>query len=128
MRITCGTLSRVSNSPNKFEFMGEVTLIQRLNGKLALVKAARSGKSKDAPDYDVLYCPNGERTMYPLGAAWLKNSDKVSGKDFLSLTVFMPDWSEPANLTAFPPEGDGKDWTVVYSRPRGARVQEQVAA
>lgn len=127
MRFTCGTMKPVTNHPNEFNYVGDIALINRMNGKLALIKAPGAGLRENAPDFDVFYCPADQRQMYPVGGAWNKSSDRVEGGGFLSISVFMPDWSEPVNLTAFPPER-GDDWTLVYSRPPGARRQDAAAA
>jgi len=128
-QIACGKLKAISNHPNDFAFLGDVTLGSRLDGKLALVREKREGASDRAPEYAVLYCAIGQRSMRVMGNAWLKNSDKVNGGDFMSMTLDDPDWNSALNLTAFPPDKNGGDWRIIWSRPRGARVQdEQVAA
>ena len=116
-RIDCGQLSRVGK--DGIEFQGIVRLGARLDGTLALRKHPRAGTSEDHPD-----APNEGRPR-PIGAGWIKNSERVS--DFISMTLDDPDWPAPLNLTAFPRTSDHADsiWTIVWSRPRGARIQDQ---
>ena len=124
-KIDCGSLIRVGK--DGIEFRGTVHLGQRLDGLLILRKHSRAGTSEDHPDFIVEYSPHGGRPR-PVGAGWLKNSERVS--DFISMTLDDPDWPSPINLTAFSSGGDRNDasWVIVWSRPRGARVQDQGAS
>ena len=121
-RIDCGTLSPVR--ANGIEFQGPVRLGDRLDGELILKKHGNAGSSGTHPDYTVEYAPTGGRPRQ-IGAAWQKNGVRVA--DFLSMTLDDPDWSSPLNLSAFPPQAErgGSAWTLVWSRPRGARVQDE---
>jgi len=126
-QLKCGTIRRVpaDHSMRKergIHFFGEVTLGIRLNGDLTFVQAEqRDGASADAPDFDVVYKPRGGHAR-AAGAAWIKSGPRVG--DFLSISMDDPDWASPLNLTAFPPDS-GDMWRIVWSRPRGARVQDE---
>ncbi len=121
-RIDCGSLTSVRT--NGIEFQGPVRLGGRLDGELIFRKHSGAGASDNHPDYAVEYLPSGG-SMRPIGAAWIKNSARVA--DFISMTLDDPDWSSPLNLSAFPPssEASTKVWTLTWSRPRGARVQDE---
>lgn len=89
---------------------------------------ARPGDTdSSAPSYELFVVRDGRETV--AGAAWIKNSEKVEGGDFMSLTLDNIRWPRPLNLTAFPPDSKSttKDWTIVWSRPRAARVQDETA-
>ena len=121
-KIDCGQLSRVAK--DGIELQGPVRLGDRLDGTLTLRRHPRAGTSNDHPDHLIEYTPANGKTR-PIGAGWIKNSERAA--DFISMTLDDPDWPGALNLTAFPPSADQKDspWAVVWSRPRGARVQDQ---
>jgi len=121
-KIDCGTLTLVRQG--NIEFRGEVQLGSRLDGTLVLRKHRRAGSSGDSPDYSIEYKPRNGNAR-PLGAAWLKNGERAG--DFVSMTLDDPDWSAPTYLTAFAPAKDRGEtsWVIVWTRPRGARVQDE---
>jgi uncharacterized protein (DUF736 family) len=127
--MDCGTLKGVtSNEIPSLKFAGEIILGRRCNGFLELhenVKAKTATKKPDTPDYIVKYKPFTWRGSFMVaGAAWLKNG--ASPGDFLSISMDDPDWTAPLNLAAFfQPD---KSLTIVWTRPRSARTQEQMAA
>jgi uncharacterized protein (DUF736 family) len=128
-QIDCGELKTVCDeiAPD-LKFKGTVRLIGRLAGRLQLRTIARKMSSDEAPDYEVFYQPAGEPEFYPIGAAWLKNSDRVTGGDFLSLTCTHPDWPADLSLAAYPGT-DKAAYRLVWSRPRvAAQGQAQAAA
>lgn len=120
-KIDCGTLSQVA--AEGVEFRGHVLLGNRLDGTLILRKHRRSGATNDHPDYAIEYTPrNG--SARPMGAGWIKNGERAG--DFISMTLDDPDWPSPLYLSAFPPakERGETSWIVVWTRPRGVRVQD----
>lgn len=126
-QIRCGKL-KAYPATNRILFDGRIALQGRLDDVLQLAKHPRADADNDrAPAYEVFIQPPGQARGIPCGAAWLKNHVNVG--DFLSITVDKVDWPRPLNLTAFPPDerkGDAKgEWTVVWSRPRGQRVQDE---
>ena len=124
-RIECGSLTQVGR--DGVEYRGEVQLGDRLDGVLILKKHRRAGASDDHPDFVIEYAPrNG--SPRPIGAGWLKNGDRVG--DFITMTLDDPDWPSPLNLSAFPPTTSRGEtsWAVVWSRPRGVRVQDRPAS
>jgi uncharacterized protein (DUF736 family) len=121
-QIRCGILKAFRNASG-VKFEGRVALEGRLDDILQLKDHPRADRDNDrSPAYEVFIVRNGRAVA--VGAAWLKNHEKVG--DFLSLTIDSPRWPRPVNLTAFPPDKSSPDgWTVVWSRPRGARVQDE---
>lgn len=124
-QLQCGTLVQRADK----SFHGNLSLIGRFDGafELKVHPNARHG-GESHPDYVVNYMPRGDLGKFQFGVAWLKNSDKVG--DFLSISLAHPSWGDDLILQAFPPNTsrDEKDWRVVWSRPRGARVQDQAQA
>ena len=123
-QIRCGSLTK--SSEGGVEFLGRIRLASRLNGVLVFRKHPRAmpgSEESKSPDYEVFRrATDGEVAC---GAAWIKYS--AHQEDFLSITLDDPDWSSPLNLTAFPPaqERGETSWQVIWSRPRGQRVQDQ---
>jgi uncharacterized protein (DUF736 family) len=104
------------------KFTGRVTLAGRLDDVLSLKVHPRANPENDrSPAYEVFITSKGRELA--CGSAWLKNHEKIG--DFLSITVDKVGWPRAVHLTAFPPEGSSKDWSVVWSRPRAARVQDE---
>jgi uncharacterized protein (DUF736 family) len=129
-QIQCGHLqAKKSKDGQGTEFQGTVRLIGRLNGTIVLMlhPNAANATNENHPDYEVFYQPAGETHAFPVGAAWLKEGERVG--EFLSITMAHPDWADDLNLSAFPPNTQRSEtaWRVVWSRPRGARVQDQPA-
>jgi uncharacterized protein (DUF736 family) len=124
-QITCGELKTVKEG--SVQFRGPVRLVGRLTGTLEITTAARQRRTEDAPNFDVFYKPIGQDVIYPIGAGWLKNSARVDGGDFMSLTLIHPDWPDDLSLAAYP-DTDGTTFRLVYSRPRGAKLSDQPAA
>ena len=122
-KIRCGTLQK--SNKDGYEFVGKIAYGANVRGDLVLRKARRAG-GNGAPDFDVYFTPHGSDATIHAGAAWIKNGDRVG--DFLSISLDNPDWPGPVNVTAFPPDQGTAEWTIVWSRPRGQRVQEQAAA
>ena len=123
--IRCGTLQK--STKEGFEFVGKLVYGSMAHGDIVMRKARRTAASGEgAPDYDVFFTPKGSDNTFHAGAAWLKNGNRVG--DFLSLSLDSPDWPGAVNLAAFPPDGGDTSWTIVWSRPRGERVQEERAA
>ena len=121
-KIDCGALAEVGK--DGVEFRGPVRLGNRLDGELTLRKHRRSGSPGDKPDFCVEYIPRiGDPR--PIGAGWIKGGIRV--RDFISMTLDDPDWPSPVYLQAFPPvrERGETAWTIVWTRPRGARVQNE---
>lgn len=118
-QLRVGTLTPVSGSGKKFE--GWITIAGRLDEKVALrphPRARPGDANSNAPSYEVFLVRGGRELC--CGSAWIK-SGKV---EFLSMTLDQVDWPYPLNLAAFPPDGTEDDaWVVVWSRPRGGRVQ-----
>lgn len=116
VQLPCGQLRKVSDpAAPDVEFRGPVRLSTLLDGTLQFRRLGRATASPAAPQYDVFYTPNGGR-LIPVGQAWLKNSDKVDGGDFLSITLSDPVWPvDSVNITAFPSE-DGT-FRLVWTRP-----------
>lgn len=125
-QIRCGKLKAYPPT-SRILFDGKITLESRLDDILQLTRHPRADRDNDrAPTYEVFIAKPG-RNAVAVGAAWLKNHEKVG--DFISITIDSPRWPRALNLTAFPPDenkGDAKgEWTVIWSRPRGAKVQEE---
>lgn len=120
-KIDCGALAHLGK--DGIEYRGQVQLGARLDGTLTLRRHPRAGSSNEHPDYTVEYA-HRDGAPHVVGAAWIKNGQRVG--DFISMTLDDPDWTSPLNLTAFPPsrERGETSWPVVWSRPRGARVQD----
>lgn len=126
VQLECGELRKSGD-----QLRGMIRLGSRLAGELLFSNLARTTISDNAPSYDVFYKPEGEAAVVrPIGQAWLKNSDKVEGGDFLSITLDDPDWHgaglDAINLSAFPRE-DGK-FRIVWSRPRSITKPKAAAA
>lgn len=121
-KIDCGTLAQIGL--DGVEFRGHVQLGNRLDGTLTLRKHRRAGTSSNNPDYSIEYTPRSGGTR-PIGAGWIENGERAG--DFISMTLDDPDWPSPLYLTAFPPakERGETSWIVVWTRPRGARVQDE---
>ena len=118
-QIRCGNLKRLDKGDG---LGGAVQLGSRLDGAIYLTKSTRERTGDNSPDYDVSYQPKGGSTRL-VGAAWIKNHPNVG--DFLTLSLDDPDWTSPLNLTAFPPDKSDGAWQLVWSRPRGSRVQSE---
>lgn len=121
-QIRCGSLK-----PAKGDvlFTGRIILAGRLDDVLSLKKHPRANPDNDkAPTYEVFITSKGRDIA--AGSAWLKNHENIG--DFLSITVDKVDWPRAVHLTAFPPEKGATDWSVVWSRPRAARVQDETFA
>lgn len=127
-QIECGQLKQVAGENSSVKYAGMVRLIGRLDGLLELVPHPRCDADNDrTPDYEVFYQPRATDGKFPIGAAWLKNSENVDGGDFLSFTLVHPDWQDDLSLAAWPAENVKKDgFRIVWSRPRAA--QERKAA
>lgn len=126
-QIKCGLLTTVANDANGIKFRGNITLGDRLDHDVMLVTNPRANEKSDAPDFDVVARRKSfVGSFKPIGGAWLKNSSKVNGGDFVTMTLDDPDWPNEIFVTAFPPD-KGNDWRIVWSRPRGARVQSEPA-
>lgn len=127
-QIRCGVLKAMKGKAS-VEFRGRVTLDGRFDDVLVLRKHPRAKNedgsvNENAPSYEIFFERNARELA--AGAAWIKNSEKIEGGDFLSLTLDSIRWPRPVYLTAFPPsKGDPDSWPVVWSRPRGARVQDE---
>ena len=121
-KVDCGSLAQVGH--DGVEFRGQVQLSNRLDGTLILRKHRRSGTTDDHPDYSIEYMPRNGSSR-PIGAGWIKNGERAG--DFISMTLDDPDWPSSLYLTAFPPakERGETSWIVVWSRPRGARIQDE---
>jgi uncharacterized protein (DUF736 family) len=130
MSLNCGSLVAKKSQAGLMYFSGTVRLIGRLNGKLELLPHPNKGNSasEDHPEYEVHYQPAGDDASYAVGAGWMKNNPKVG--DFVSITMGNPAWNDDLNLTVFPPNTTRNEttWRVVWSRPRGARVQDEQQA
>jgi len=133
--IHCGELHPKNDNAGKLNgFSGRILLADLIQGTLTLAPNPRASSNSEAPDYLVSYHPSrATGAPYQIGAAWIKNSEKVNGGDFLSMTLDSPRWTNSVNLSAFPPdestvsetaETRSPGWRVVWSRPRGAKVQE----
>lgn len=57
-------------------------------------------------------------TWYETGNAWLKESDKVNGGYFLSMTLDNPELDKPIYLTAYPQDDNASIFDVKWSRPK----------
>lgn len=124
-QIECGELQAAVQASDKVKFRGPVKLIGRLCGTLEFIAHPRANTEKEgSPDYEVQYRPSGSDHMFSVGSAWLKNSDRVDGGDFLSMTLINPDWPDDLSLAAYPLKGKPGTFRVVWSRPR----QQQQAA
>lgn len=118
-QIRCGTLKPLKGD---VRFTGRVVLAGRLDDILSLKVHPRANPDNDrAPAYEVFITSKGRDIA--AGAAWLKNHEKIG--DFISITVDKVNWPHPVHLTAFPPDKGASDWSVVWSRPRAARVQDE---
>ena len=115
-QLKCGSLTPVINDP-KAKYRGTILLGTRINEVFALTTNPRAKAESDAPDYDIYALANGQLTGRQLGAAWLKNSQRAGGGDFLALTFDDPDWPAPVYVTAFS-QDNSQDWRIVWSRPR----------
>lgn len=127
-QIRCGSLQEQDENA-EYEFEGRVSIGKRLDGIIALLPHPMRGQSKKAPDWEVHYKHAGRQNFTPVGSGWNKVSDDTKTK-FISMSLDNPDWAGELSLTAFErefPEG-GKGYDVIWSRPRGQRVQEQAAA
>jgi uncharacterized protein (DUF736 family) len=124
-RLECGSFAFVAR--DGIEYRGRVQLGHRIDCELILRKHPRAGSFPNHPDFTVEAVNEAGKTR-PIGAAWIKNSDRVG--DFLSMTLEDPDWPTALNLSVYPPIDGAVDtsWTVVWSRPRGARVQDETRA
>ena len=118
-QIRCGTLKA---QQGEVLFTGRVVLAGRLDDVISLKKHPRANPNNDrTPAFEVFITSKGRDIA--CGSAWLKNHEKIG--DFLSITIDKVNWPRAVHLTAFPPEKDAKDWSVVWSRPRAARVQDE---
>lgn len=127
-QIRCGSLQQQDDAAD-YEFEGRVSIGKRLDGTIALLAHPLRGQSKKAPDWEVVYRHGGRPNFTPVGSGWDKVSDNGETK-FISMSLDNPDWAAELSLTAFErefPDGS-KGYDVIWSRPRGQRVQEQVAA
>lgn len=123
-KIDCGTLAKAGQ--DGVEFRGHVHVGSRLDGELILRKHRRSGSPGDNPDFSIEYAPRiGDPR--PIGAGWIKGGVRVG--DFISMTLDDPDWPSPLYLQAFPPARERGEtaWTIVWTRPRGVRVQDEAS-
>jgi uncharacterized protein (DUF736 family) len=123
-QITCGVLKK-NDEDDEFDYVGKVSLGRRLSGTIGLREHPLTGQSKKSPDYEVLYKHEGKPNFGALGSAWEKESEDKK-TEFVSMSLDSPDWDDGLNLTAFRRE-DGT-LSVVWSRPRGARVQDEAEA
>lgn len=108
------------------KFRGRVSLAGRFDDTLVLRDHPRAKKESgeanpNAPAFEIFFERNGRELA--CGAAWIKNHENVG--DFVSLTLDQINWPNPVYLTAFPPSKKTEPWPVVWSRPRGARVQDE---
>ena len=122
-QLSCGELRRVTDQNSSIKFVGIIRLHGCVAGRLQLIDhpRAKPGESSN-PNYEVFIEEGNE--VFAIGAAWLKNSEKVNGGDFLSITLDSPKLDDPVNLSAFPPEDNKAPWRIVWMRPR----QQQKAA
>lgn len=127
VQIECGVLRSVAG---EISYRGPIALSDLLNGELSLRKLQRKTTSDNAPAFDVFYKPKDGDSVRPVGQAWLKNSDKVEGGDFLSLTLDDPKWEAikqpPVNLSAFP--RDDGTFRLVWQRLRQDRLAPKTKA
>jgi uncharacterized protein (DUF736 family) len=126
-QIECGVLKpkKLANGGATY-FEGNISLSGVLVGTLVLMPHPRANpENENAPSYEAALTEHGKRPFIA-GAAWIKNSDKVKGGDFLSITLDAVKWDRAINVAAFPPEDEqSTDWRIVWSRPKGVRVQDQ---
>lgn len=128
-QIECGVLKRKVMG-ERIVFEGAISLSDVLKGKLLLTPHPRANpENENSPSYEIQFTPDKTKRPFLAGAAWIKDMKK-EGEEFLSMTLDAVSWDRPINLAAFPPGADAKpeeknDWRVVWSRPRGARVQDQ---
>lgn len=127
--MDCGTLSKVKDYPNDvgLALHGKINLARRINGTLFFSDNPRK-KAKDAkpntPDYIVRFRPEGWRCdPYTVGSGWLMNTDDAG--DFISFSMDDPQWDRPVYLAAFATEDKPGVFTVVWTRPKGAKVQDK---
>lgn len=113
VQIECGVLR---HGDGKISYRGSVVLSDLLDGEISFRKLERKTVSDNAPAFDVFYKPKGGEHYRPIGQAWLKNSDKVDGGDFLSLTLDDPAWDKPLSFSAFP--RDDGTFRLVWQRAR----------
>lgn len=129
MSVNCGKLKKATNpAPGAPDWIGEVNLARRLNGKLQLYKNPRWKQTPDSsiPTHLVGYTPeyrDGTQREMLIGNAWTKYAEKQQS-DFLTLTLDDPDWPNAINLAAFSREDGSLD--LVWSRPR--QTEERKAA
>lgn len=119
-QIRCGKMKAFKTGEVRFE--GRITLEGRLDDVVQLKVHPRSQPDNErAPSFEIFLVKGGRAIA--CGSAWSKHHETVG--DFVSMTLDNVRWPNPLNLTAFPPEKSGDDWSVVWSRPRAKRPQTE---
>jgi uncharacterized protein (DUF736 family) len=125
-QIRCGKLT-LQDAQSEHVWEGKIAIGKRLDGVLALIRhpIQDAGASKKAPAWEVVYKHAGRQNWSTVGSAWNKISE--DGKtEFVSMSLDNPDWDAPLNLSGFKrPEQAGEVMDVVWSRPRGGKVQNE---